>query len=134
MYNLFISHSWSYSEQYDGLLKLLDSVPDFEYKNYSVPKDDPIHSAHTKAQLRAAIKTRMAPASCVLILAGVYSTYSEWINEEIDLALNGFDKPKKIIAIEYWGSERTSAVVKCAANKTVKWQANSIVSAIRNLA
>ena len=42
----------------------------------------------------------MAPASCVLILAGVYSTYSKWINIEIDLAKNGFYTPKRIIAIE----------------------------------
>ncbi len=51
----------------------------------------------------------MQHASCVLILAGVYSTYSKWINIEIELAN---EMGKKIIAIEPWGSERTSTVVK----------------------
>lgn len=130
MYNLFISHSWTYSDEYDRLVKLLDSAKYFKYKNYSVPKDDPIHNA-TPQELREAIKAQMAPASCVLILAGVYATYSKWINIEIDLAKNGFDNPKRIIAIEPWGSERTSQVVKDAADEIVKWNIDSIIAAIR---
>jgi hypothetical protein len=56
------------------------------------------------------------------VLAGVYSTYSKWINKEIDLAKNGFNIPKKIIAIEPWVSDRTSLVVKNNSDKIVKWQ------------
>lgn len=74
------------------------------------------------------IRRQMQPASCVLIMAGVYSTYSKWINIEIELAKS---MNKKIIAIELWGSERTSAVVKNAADKIVRWNTDSIVSAIR---
>lgn len=128
MYNLFISHSWNYSDAYDKLVNLLDNADNFYYKNYSVPKDDPIHNANNDAALKAAIRDQMRPASCVLILAGVYSTYSKWINIELDLAV---EMGKKIIAIEPWGSEHTSAVVKSYADKVVKWQISSIVSAIR---
>lgn len=127
-YNLFISHSWTYSDAYDKLVGLLDAKPYFSYKNYSVPKNDPIHNATYDYQLKAAIRNQMQHASCVLILAGVYSTYSKWINIEIELAK---EMGKKIIAIEPWGSERTSTVVKNAANKTVKWNTDSIVDAIR---
>ena len=131
MYNLFISHSWSYGDQYNRLVELLNAAPNFEYKNYSVPKDDPIHNAPYDWQLRAAIKEQMSHASCVLVLAGVYSTYSKWINIELDLAQTGFNIPKKIIAIEPWGAERTSNVVKTSADTIVKWQTSSIVKAIR---
>lgn len=131
MYNLFISHSWSYGDQYNRLVELLNAAPNFEYKNYSVPKDDPIHNAPYDWQLRAAIKEQMSHASCVLVLAGVYSTYSKWINIELDLAQTGFNIPKKIIAIEPWGAERTSTVVKTSADTIVKWQTSSIVKAIR---
>ncbi|HEY9575135.1 MAG TPA: helix-turn-helix domain-containing protein [Lachnospiraceae bacterium] len=79
-------------------------------------------------QLKAAIRNQMQHASCVLILAGVYSTYSKWINIEIQLAQ---EMGKKIIAIEPWASERTSLVVKRAANDIVKWNTDSIVRAIR---
>lgn len=127
-YNLFISHSWTYSDAYEKLVALLDAKPYFSYKNYSVPKDNPIHHTYNDSQLKAAIKAQMQPASCVLILAGVYSTYSKWINIEIDLAKK---MGKTIIAIEPWGSERTSTTVKNAADKIVKWNTDSIVNAIR---
>lgn len=131
-FNLFISHSWAHSDKYDGVITLLNNQvvldEDFNYKNYSVPKDDPIHNADNDKQLRAAIENQMKSASCILILAGVYSTYSKWINIEIELAkkLN-----KKIIAIEYWGSEKTSTVVKDNADIIVKWNGASIVKAIK---
>lgn len=131
MYNLFISHSWAYGDAYDRLIDLLNADPSFSYKNYSVPKDDPIHNAPYEWQLKEAIKAQMAHASCVLVLAGVYSTYSKWINIELDLAKNGFSIPKKIIAIEPWAAEKTSTIVKSKADKIVRWQTASIVQAIR---
>ena len=127
-YNLFISHSWNYSDSYDKMVNLLNSVSGFAYRNYSVPKDDPVHNATYDYQLRDAIRNQMQYATCVLVLAGVYSTYSKWIKIELELAA---EMGKRIIAIEPWGSERTSSIVKNAANVVVKWQANSIVSAVR---
>lgn len=38
---------------------------------------------------------------------------------------------KKIIAIELWGSEKTSKTVKTAADVIVGWNTDSIVNAIR---
>lgn len=128
IYKLFISHSWAYSDAYEKLTSLLNKKFGFEYWNYSVPKDDPIHNAKYDYQLKEAIRKQIQPVNCVIILAGVYSTYSKWINIEIELAksLN-----KRIIAIEPWGSERTSAVVKNSADIIVKWNTDSIISAIR---
>lgn len=127
-YYLFISHSWSYSNQYDSLIRLLDAKQGFEYHNYSIPKDDPIHNAPYQYQLKEAIRRQMQPASCVLILAGVYSSYSKWINVEIELAQ---EMGKKIIAVEPWGSTRTSTVVKSASDYIVGWNTDSIVNAIK---
>ncbi len=127
-YNLFISHSWSYSDSYKKLVKLLDNAPYFSYRNYSVPKDDPIHNAPNSSLLREAIRRQMQAASCILILAGVYSTYSRWINIEIALAQ---ELGKTIIAIEPWGAQHTSTAVKTAADKIVGWNTSSIIDAIR---
>lgn len=132
-YNIFISHSWSYGEQYEGLKKLLDADPYFKYADYSVPKDDPINDVGTDKELKEAITEQMKHASVVLILAGVYSTYSKWINKEIEIAKNGFEVPKKIIAVEYWGSEKTSTKVKENADKIVKWNSDSVIKAIKEL-
>jgi len=128
-YRLFISHSWAYGDAYDRIVEMLDEQG-LNYYNHSVPKDDPIHTRGTQRELRAAIDAQIKGTSCVLILAGVYSTYSKWINEEIAIAKT-YGKP--IIAIEPWGAERTSVVVKNNADRIVKWQGSSIVRAIEEL-
>lgn len=127
-YNLFISHSWTYGDAYDRLVDMLNAKSYFSYKNYSVPKYDPIHNVSNDYQLKEAIRRQMQPASCILILAGVYSTYSKWINIEIELAQS---MGKKIIAIEPWGAERTSSKVKSASHSIVRWNTDSIINAIR---
>ena len=132
-YNLFISHSWDYSDQYDRLVGLLRGRGYFAFRNYSVPTDDPIHGAGTDAQLRQAIRNQMAPCHVVLVLAGVYATYSKWINEEIALAKRGFLQPKRVLAITPWGAQRISAEVRQAADLVVGWNTNSIVQGIRTL-
>ncbi|WP_419837004.1 TIR domain-containing protein [Candidatus Poriferisodalis sp.] len=131
--NLFISHSWDFGDAYERLCGLLSEASYFQFKNYSVPRDDPIHDAPNQQLLRAAIKRQMSPCHVVVIIAGVYATYSKWINEEIALAQHGFRHPKPILAVQPWASERTSAVVRQAAGRVVGWNTNSIVQGIRTL-
>jgi hypothetical protein len=108
-------------------MALLDDQ-NLNYYNHSVPMDDPIHTNGTDEQLYEAIKNKISGTSCVLILAGVYSTYSDWINKEIEIS-KAFGKP--IIAIEPWGAEKTSKVVRDNATVIVKWQGSSIANAIK---
>ena len=132
-HHLFISHSWNYTDAYDRLVDLLRNRSYFSFKNYSVPRDDPIHNAGTDARLREAIRRQMAPCGVVLILAGVYATYSKWIDKEIRLATRGFCRPKPIIAVKPRGNVRTSVTVTQAADRIVGWYTESVVGAIREL-
>ena len=129
IYRLFISHSWSYSENYQKVIELIKQQG-LDFYDHSVPKNDPIHTNGTDKQLHEAIEAKMKGTSCILILAGVYSSYSKWIQKEIAIAKS---QGKAIIAIETWASEKTSKVVKDAADKIVKWQGKSIVEAIKEL-
>ena len=131
-YNLFVSHSWSYTDAYDRLVDLLDKRSHFPFRNYSVPKDDPVHSAGSDSKLREAIRNQMIPCHVVLIMAGVYATHSRWINEEIELA-QSFYTPKPIVAVRPWGNTRVSQTVRLAADTIVGWNTESIVAAIRRL-
>ena len=130
-FNIFISHAWSYSDVYEKLLQFFDEQPYFSYKNYSVPKNDPVHNANNDRELYEAIKTQITPVHCVVMLAGVYATYSKWINKEIKISKEDFAKP--IVAVEPWDSERTSVIVKQNADRIVKWQGASIVAAIKEV-
>ncbi len=131
-YRLFISHSWTYGDAYEKLVSFFSEHPNFKWTDYSVPKNDPIHDAPNETALYNAIKNQIAPVNCVVMLAGVYSTYSKWINKEIEISKTVFSKP--IVAVEPWGSEKTSALVKANADTIVKWQSASIVAAIRDYA
>ncbi|MCW3791479.1 TIR domain-containing protein [Paenibacillus sp. LS1] len=129
-YNIFISHSWTYGDAYTRLITMLDRSG-LPYKDYSVPKDDPIHNALNDQQLYAAIKNQVKYCNVVLMMCGVYATYSKWMNHEIIICKKDFNKP--LIAIEPWGSERTSLEVKKNADKVVGWNSLSIANAIREL-
>ena len=129
-YNLFISHSWAYSDAYNGLKSLLQGRGYFDFKNYSVPQSNPITGARSDKALEAAIENKMRASSVVLIVAGVYSTHSKWINKEIEIAKR---LGKKIIAVKPRGADRISSVVRKAADKEVGWNSDSIVTAIREL-
>lgn len=132
-YHIFISHSWAYSDAYEKLVALLDKDGSFSYSNYSVPKDDPIHTNGTDKELYDAIKEKISHASIVLILAGVYSSYSKWIDKEIKIAQEAFTTAKPVIAIQPWGAEKTSMKVKDAADKIVGWNSKAIIDAIKEL-
>ena len=130
-YRLFFSHSWAHNDDYEKLKNLLDNKFLFFYSDHSVPKNDPIHNASNDSQLDKAIKDKISEVDAVVILAGVYGTYSKWINKEIKIA-NEFNPRKPIIAVELRGSERSSKV-KMNADKIVKWNGDSIIKAIREL-
>lgn len=125
-YRLFISHSWAYGDAYDKILAFF-KAQNLDFYNHSVPINDPIHTNGTDKQLREVIDTKIKGTSCVIILAGVYSSYSKWIQKEIEIA-KAYNKP--IIAVEPWASEKTSQIVKINADIIVKWQSKSVVDAI----
>ncbi|MFY9378784.1 MAG: TIR domain-containing protein [Acutalibacteraceae bacterium] len=130
-YHLFISHSWKYPNAYDGLVSLLDKDYWFSYKDYSVPRDEPLtiyNKMYYESELRNKIRNQMRTCHVVLILAGVYASYSDSINMEIEIA-NELGKP--IIAIQPWGAEKTSQIVKSNSDVIVGWNSSSIIDAIK---
>ena len=119
MYRIFISHSWAYSSDYDKIESFLRQEGIVFY-NHSVPKNDPIHTNGTDKQLSDAIEAKVKGCSCIIILAGVYEMAKK------------YNKP--IIAVQPWGAERTSSIVKNAADVIVGWNAKSVANAVRNYA
>ena len=99
------------------------------YYNHSVPKDDPVHTNGTDKQLEDAIDAKIRGCSCVIILAGVYSSCSKWIKKEIAIAQK-YGKP--IIGVRPWGAERVSDAVTQAADVVVGWNAMSVANAVKN--
>lgn len=126
-YDLFISHAWTYSDEYHRLVGMLNEAPYFYWRNYSVPDHDAL-PARTTAALLAGLDRQIRPVNVALILSGMYVNHREWLQAEIELA-QAHRKP--IIGVVPWGAERVPALVQDAAATMVRWNADSIVSAIR---
>jgi hypothetical protein len=130
LYDLFISHAWTYGADYHRLIGLLDAAPNFAWRNFSVPEHDPLHGG-SAAQLRAGLKEQMRRAHAVLALSGVYASHSAWMQEELGIA-NDFAKP--VIGLLPRGNQRASTAVQNVAVDLIGWNTNSIVSAVRRYA
>ncbi|MBC6408630.1 MAG: TIR domain-containing protein [Rhodobacteraceae bacterium] len=134
--HVFISHSWSYSVHYDTLQKWIFAESwrvgqaSLHFKDYSVPRYDPIHNAGSDLELKQAIDNQISRCSVVIAPTGMYASYSKWIAKELDLA-KSYNKP--ILGVNPWGQERTSSVVREAADITVGWNKESVVKAIWEL-
>ena len=134
-YNIFISHAWKYSEHYKKIVQWLNEAQDegkFNWKNYSVPQHDPLIDPNTtvgKNKLKNELKEQIRPASKVIILAGMYASYSDWIDFEIDTSVSF---GKYIIGVKPWGQERIPSKVSSNSDVLVGWNKDSVVNAILN--
>lgn len=126
-YNLFISHPWTKDDEYSRLEEMLDNCIYFKYKNYSVPKTDPL-DVNTDKELEEALERQIKPASIVLVLAGMYYNHRRWIQKEIEIAKK-YNKP--IVAIKPWGQLKFPCELISESNDIVGWNTSSIVDAIR---
>ena len=129
-YRVFISHSWDYSDEYERMVDLLEEANYFQYSNFSVPAEEEIDADSDEELAEALREGQIKPASVIVVLAGLYSTYSDWIGKEIRIAE---DKNKPILGVEPWGSSRSSDYVEQHADEMVGWNTDSVVEAIREM-
>ena len=127
-YHIMISHSWNYNEHYEKVVSWLNDANNFEWSNYSVPLTNPI-DAKGKKELKEKLRNKITNCSCIIILSGMYVAYSEWIDYEIDTAV---EMGKPIIGVEPWGQERVPQKVTSNADVVVGWNSSSVVQAIRD--
>ncbi len=126
---LFISHAWEYDEHYWKLVNWFNEESNFDWKNCSVPSHDSCDET-TEKGLKECLTRQISPAQGVIILAGMYAAYSDWIDYEIDEAIR---MGKIIIGVRPWGQERTPMKIQNAADKMVNWNKSSIIQAVRDL-
>ncbi len=127
-YHLMISHSWDYDEHYQKIKGWLDDANNFEWTNYSVPVSKAL-DVNSKRELKQKIRNRISLCNSIIILSGMYVSYSEWIDFEIDTAL---ELGKPIIGVKPWGQERIPSKVQDNADVMVGWNSASVVQAVRD--
>ena len=129
-YHILISHSWDYDSHYRTIKGWLDDAQYFTWSDYSVPLTNPI-DAKGKKDLQEKLRNKISPCGCIIVLSGMYVSYSEWIDFEIDTAIQ-YGKP--IIGIKPWGQERIPVKIQNNSDVLVGWNSSSIVQAVRDYA
>lgn len=124
-YSVFICHDWEYSDDYNRVHEFLSGAPNFRWEDRSVPEHDPLD---TNDQLAYNLRNQIRPANVMLVLAGMYTARSTWMDWEMSFARR-IGKP--IIGIAPWGSRVIPRAVQDNAAEVVGWRTDSIVSAIR---
>lgn len=127
-YSLFISHSWDHDDVLQELKSLLNSRGYFPAEYTQIEKDCPINSERA-AVIKANITKRLEQSDVVLAIAGIFASHSDWMQWEMDKAK---ELGLKVIGVIPRGQERISQEVYSRSVTDVRWNADSIVEAIRS--
>lgn len=126
-YHILISHSWSYSNEYDTICSWLNQSNNFLWSDYSVCCNRPLET-NTDKELKEKLTNRIANCSCIIVISGMYANYSKWIDFEIDTA-KSMGKP--IIGIKPWGQERIPMKIQDNSIELIGWNSASVINAVR---
>lgn len=125
-YKVFVSHSWSHDDDMNNLTKLLNSRLYYNFEYTEFRKHNPIESIHDP-YVKRTIRENIQNSNVFLAIAGIYATYSEWMEYEMQIAQDyGF----KIIGIKPFGNIYISSKVQSYAHEIVNWNTESIIAAI----
>ncbi|MBN1655087.1 MAG: TIR domain-containing protein [Deltaproteobacteria bacterium] len=127
-YFVFICHDWEYSDDYRRVCTFLNDAPNFWWEDKSVPEHDPLD---TNDMLEKNLRDQIRPADVMLVLAGMYTARSVWMDWEMNFALR---IGMSIIGIKPWGNVQIPVVVQRNAKEIVGWNTGTIVDAIRRYA
>ena len=129
-YSIFISHSWQNSDALVNLRRLLNDRGYFSVEFEEVSKDEPINSSNAY-YIKKRLAEKIGNSDVVLGLAGIYASHSDWMEWELEKALE-LDVP--IVGVIPRGQERISTIVSSRSKIDVRWNTESIVAAIRDYA
>lgn len=90
-YDLFLTHAWNYTDEWQGLVALLDEYIPGKWRNWSIPWHDTSidrFSPEGRAQLEKLLDGHISQASVILVLPETRATaYGRtWLEAELRMA------------------------------------------------
>lgn len=99
-----------------------------DFHDLSASEEHPLHYGDDHDRLVRLLAERIRKCDAVLLLAGMYSSYSYWIEVEATLARH-YNKP--ILAVAPHGQKRLSSVATEASPfQPIRWRGESVRNAI----
>jgi hypothetical protein len=126
-YQLFITRVAETGEEYERFIGRLEDAHDFNYENHS---DNVLSGKSNKEELKNALKDTISDVEMVIILAGLYPTYSNMIWAVIELS---HELKKPVLLIRPYGMEDVPAELENASKGVIGWSASCIAGAIKGI-
>ncbi|MBB3114737.1 endonuclease V-like protein UPF0215 family [Paenibacillus phyllosphaerae] len=130
-YKLYMSCSWYFDSAYNDLHTLLEQADNFSYQIEGVALQLARSTVYQGRQRYELIREQMKECDAMLLLAGVYPSFFDWISKEIVACKNEYQLP--IIAVMRDDHRILSPVVRQAADQIIDWNATRIITAIQQL-
>jgi hypothetical protein len=111
---------------------MLDTLPNFKWRNFSLPWHDPAMDANSEvggAFIRNSLEAQIIPVHAVIFLAGVYAVKSaqRWLDLEVQFARQHH---KPILALPPLDQTDVPEAVSAFCDVSVGWEAESIRTAL----
>lgn len=134
-YDLFITHAWRYHAEWTKVCELLDGLPDFKWRNFSLPWHDPAMDANSEvggAFIRNSLEAQIIPVHAVIFLAGVYAIKSaqRWLDLEVQFARRHY---KPILALPALDQSEMPEAVAALCDVTIGWEGQSVRAALERI-
>ncbi|MEI6544336.1 MAG: TIR domain-containing protein [Methylococcales bacterium] len=126
-YKIFISHSWQYTDTLEALRNLLNERAYFNATYEESTKDNPINSEN-ESYVKTRLAQKIGTSDIILALTGIYASHSSWMKWELDKAL---ELGTPIIGVIPRGQDKISTIVSTRSIVDVRWNTESIITAIR---
>ncbi|OSP28945.1 hypothetical protein B5U79_27195, partial [Klebsiella pneumoniae] len=117
---------WDYDKQLKNLKSLIEKNSTITIDYSEVTVDNRINSEQ-RDYIRGVLKKRIISSDVFLVMAGMYTSYSDWMKWEIETAKKN-NIP--VIAVKPRGAERIPVIIQENADVIVGWNSNSIVNNI----
>jgi hypothetical protein len=126
---VFVAHGFQRSDDYLRVFEYLESSHNFYYVNCGVPDYTGNQDIES---MRSELRKQINLAEVVIIPAGLYAEFRDWIEFELACA-KSFGKP--IILLEFFGlKEKLPVQLDALADEKVEWNERSMADAIRRQA
>jgi hypothetical protein len=132
IFDIFISHAWRYSEDYDRLMSMLKQIPHLNFRIHSAYRYDTLHPGNPgdKIILLEQMEQQILSANCVLVITRMHFFFRDWIQWTMDYAKK-HNKP--IIGIKSPGVGDIPDDISNKAHVMVNWDIEKIIQEILSL-
>jgi MTH538 TIR-like domain (DUF1863) len=127
---VYVTHAFASHSDYHRVFEYFEAVPNFFYRNCSVP--DHLPGTSGKEALKEEYRTQLKAAEVVVVLCSLYVENEFWTTYQMDAA-QASDLP--LVAIEPFGvSAKVPPELAKRAVEVVGWNERLIVDAVRRAA